>query len=310
MIRLSSSAIAALLALTGGAAMAQPQVAAMQRAERTAGADLRTLYEVLCPAQAIHPPEVDVADRASWFAPPARAFDDLYYVGQQGVSAWALRTSEGLVLFDALFDYSVGPEIVEGLKALGLDPATIRYVVVTHGHGDHYGGARFLQDTYGARVIASRADWDVIAASTRWTDPKPRRDIVVDGAMDLSLGGVTVKLVETPGHTPGTLSALFPVHDAGTRHMAALWGGTAFNTRTRAQYKGFIASADRFGSLAAKAGADVWLSNHPAFDGTFAKLAERREGSPSPFVTGKGTVRRAMAVASQCSRIALARDYP
>jgi metallo-beta-lactamase class B len=283
----------------------------MHRAETLAGEDLRPLYEVLCAADVLHPPEVDVADRATWYAPPARVFDELFYVGQQGVSAWALRTDDGLILIDALFDYSVGPEIVEGLKALGLDPATIRDVVVTHGHADHYGGARYLQDTYGARVAASRKDWDAIAAETRWPDPKPRRDIVVDGTMNLRLGKTTLNIVETPGHTPGTLSILFPVHDRAERHEAALWGGTAFNSRTREQYESLASSAEDFGRFARSHHADVWLSNHPVFDGTFAKIAaerDRREGSP--FVTGAKTMERAMSLVTMCSKIALSRDYP
>ncbi|GLK43875.1 MULTISPECIES: MBL fold metallo-hydrolase [Novosphingobium] len=304
--------VAAMMATAIGAAPAPASAPdpKMRSAEAVAGKDLRALYDVLCPVDVVHPPAENVADRASWYSPPAKAFDDLYYVGQQGVSAWALKTDEGLILIDALFDYSVGPEIVDGLKALGLDPATIRYVVVTHGHGDHYGGARYLQDTYDARVVASRKDWDVIAQTTRWTDPKPRRDIVVDGAMDLALGRTVISLIETPGHTPGTLSLLFPVHDGAERHVAALWGGTAFNTRTREQYAGMAASAERFAGLARQRGADVWLSNHPVFDDTFAKIAAERKGATSPFVTGQATVQRALKVAAQCSRVALARDYP
>lgn len=296
------------LALAPAASMAaQP---AMQRAQTLAGADLAPLYDVLCPVDVLHPPQVVVENRASWYTPPARALDDLYYVGQQGVSAWVLKTDEGLLLIDALFDYSVGPEIVDGLKALGLDPATIRYVVVTHGHSDHYGGARYLQDNFGARVVASREDWDVIDKTTRSSDPKPRRDMVVDGAMDLRLGKSVVKLVRTPGHTPGTLSLLFSVHDQGKRHVAALWGGTAFNSRTREQYSDMAASAKRFAALSRRQGADVWLSNHPVFDGSFAKIAAGRPDGTSPFVTGQATVQRALQVVAQCSRIALARDYP
>jgi metallo-beta-lactamase class B len=283
----------------------------MQRADALAGTDLRGFYEVLCPAKVLQPAPVDVADRASWYVPPAKVFDDLYYVGEKGVSAWALKTDDGLILFDALFAYSVGPEIVDGLKALGLDPATIRYVVVTHAHADHYGGASYLQDTFGARVIASREDWDGIAATIRWTDPKPRRDLVVDGSMDLRLGGTTVKLVETPGHTPGTLSLLFPVHDKGKRHVVALWGGTAFNSRTREQYQTMAASAERFAAMAQREHADVLLSNHPVFDDTFAKIARgRKADGSSAFVTGRETIARAMTIVKYCTDTALQRDYP
>jgi metallo-beta-lactamase class B len=45
--------------------------------------------------------------------------------------------------------------LVPNMRALGLDPARIKYVVLTHGHGDHWGGAKYLQDTFGARVASA-----------------------------------------------------------------------------------------------------------------------------------------------------------
>ena len=63
--------------------------------------------------------------------------------------------------------------MVGGLTALGLDPTQIKYVVISHAHGDHVGGARFLQGC-GARVVMSAADWDLLDRTTA-TFPKHRR---------------------------------------------------------------------------------------------------------------------------------------
>ena len=63
----------------------------------------------------------------------------------------------GIIVIDAIFDYSVEDEVVGGMKKLGLDPAQIKYVIVSHGHGDHSGGAKYLQDKFGAHVILSRS---------------------------------------------------------------------------------------------------------------------------------------------------------
>ena len=84
--------------------------------------------------------------RDTWHAEPAKVFDNLYYVGEIEYSAWAVTTSAGIILIDAIFDYSVEDEVVGGLKKLGLDPAQIKYVVVSHAHGDHAAGAKFLQE--------------------------------------------------------------------------------------------------------------------------------------------------------------------
>ena len=83
---------------------------------------------------------------SEWHAEPAKVFDNLYWVGQTQFSAWALKTSAGIIIIDALYDYSVEDEIVGGLTKLGLNPADIKYVIVSHAHGDHVGGAKFLQD--------------------------------------------------------------------------------------------------------------------------------------------------------------------
>src|SRR5690606_40790140 len=137
----------------------------------------------------------------------------------------ALWSLVGIILCDVTVDYSVVAELVEGLRKLGIDPAQIRYVFISHAHAAPSGGAAFLQ-RFGARVIMSEADWDLYEASN--AADKATRDIVAHDGFELTLGDSTVKSYLTPGHTHGTLSTLLPVHDQGQPHLAALWGGTLF----------------------------------------------------------------------------------
>jgi metallo-beta-lactamase class B len=51
-----------------------------------------------------------------------KVFDNLYFVGQTEYSAWAVTTSEGIIVIDTIWDYSVEDEIVGGLTKLGFDP--------------------------------------------------------------------------------------------------------------------------------------------------------------------------------------------
>jgi metallo-beta-lactamase class B len=250
--------------------------------------------------------------RPEWYAEPVKVFDNLYYVGQTEYSAWAVTTSEGIIIIDPIFDYSVEAEIVEGLRTVGLDPADIRYVIVSHGHSDHAGGARYLQDRFGARVILAPEDWDLLER-TGGDWPKPRRDVEATDGYQLRLGETTLVLHRTPGHTPGTISTLIPVVDGSRRHMAALWGGTAYNFMGRGEdarwFREYIASAERFERLAADAGADVILSNHTRYDGGTTKLPaleNRRPSDPHPFVVGSGSVSRYLTVAAECARAGLA----
>jgi metallo-beta-lactamase class B len=155
---------------------------------------------------------IDPAQRASWHVAPHRVFDNLYFVGQVEFSAWAITTSDGIIVMDALFDYSVDDEIIEGLRSLGLDPAQIRYVVISHAHGDHVGGAKKLQDL-GAKIVMSAADWDLLDRSDV-NFAKPARDVVASDGQQLTVGDTTLILYVTPGHTLGTVSSIFPSRTA------------------------------------------------------------------------------------------------
>jgi len=239
-------------------------------------------------------------DRSTWHAEPVKVFDNLYFFGQTEYSVWALTTSDGIIVFDTIFDYSVEDEVDGGMKKLGLDPAKIKYAVVSHPHPDHHGGAKFLQDKYGTRIIMSPADWDVIE---RINGTKPRRDMEATDGQKLTLGDTTVTLYITPGHTPGTLSSIFPVKDNGVTHTVALWGGTGLNQDKESITK-YVDSAERLRTLARQAGADVVLSNHTEFDRSkinLPLLANRAPGSPNPYVVGNQKVQNFLTIAAECA---------
>jgi metallo-beta-lactamase class B len=246
--------------------------------------------------------------RETWHAEPVKVFDNMYFVGMTEFSAWAITTTQGIILIDAIYDYSVEDEVVDGLKKLGLNPADIKYVLISHGHLDHAGGAKLLQERFGARIMMSAADWDMLdQQNPPW---KPKRDVVVTDGQQLTLGNTTLTMYVTPGHTPGTVSSIVPVFDNGQRHVAAAWGGTAFNFGPdKARLQTYAASAARFRDIVAKAGADVLFANHTDFDGTKRKvpaLAERKPGSPHPYVIGTDTVQRYVTVANECAQAAIA----
>ena len=122
-----------------------------------------------------------------------KVFDNLYFVGQTEYSAWAVLTSDGVIVLDPLIDYSVADEVVGGLEKLGADPSAIGTVIVSHGHSDHAGGASFLQDRYHARVILAEEDWDLMDR-TKASWRKPRRDIVAGDGHKVTLGDATFTL--------------------------------------------------------------------------------------------------------------------
>jgi len=246
--------------------------------------------------------------RETWHAEPVKVFDNMYYVGMTEYSAWAITTSQGIILLDAIYDYSIEDEVVGGLKKLGLNPADIKYVVVAHGHLDHAGGAKYLQQKFGARLVMSAADYDLLdQQNPPW---KPTRDIVATDGMKLTLGDTTLTLYLTPGHTQGTISTLIPLRDGKQTHLAAAWGGTMFNFGPiRPRLAAYAESAARFRDVVTKANADVILSNHTQYDGSKTKLPAvqaRKPGERHPYVVGNDVVRRYLTVANECGQAALA----
>lgn len=295
-------------------------------ARAAAGSEYQALADRLCtapkpaaPASPAPPPRAPgPPPRDTWYAKPAKVFDNLYFVGQTEYSAWAVVTSDGIIVIDPIFDYSVEEEVVNGLKALGFAPGAIKYVLISHAHSDHVGGASYLQDRFNAKVIMSEADWALLdSTTTTWR--KPRRELVATDGQRLTLGDTTLTLHLTPGHTLGTISTFIPLRDGPARHVAAYWGGTAFNWVTNRRgyitperpdsfwFNHYIDSAVKFRNLAKAAGADVMLSNHTDFDGSKTKLpalAKRRAGDPHPYVVGQASVARYLTVAEECARAA------
>jgi metallo-beta-lactamase class B len=289
----------------------EAHIAAAKAAAGPHGNILQSLCLAPSAGPTTSPPARTAPERSTWHVEPVKVFDNLYFVGEKEYSSWAVTTSEGIILLDTIWDYSVEDEIVGGLKKLGLDPAQIKYALVTHGHIDHVGGAKFLQDHFGTRIILSAADWDLVEKSPR-IPTKPRRDMVATDGQKLTLGDTTVTLYLTPGHTLGTVSALIPVKDNGKPHLVAEWGGTGFNfEHSRARFETYAASAARFGDIVAKSGADVLIANHTNLDGSKAKLpalAARKPGEENPYVIGNGSVRGYVKVAEECARAAVLRE--
>lgn len=244
-------------------------------------------------------------------APPTRVFDNLYFVGSQGVSSWAVSTSGGIILIDALNNEEEARTIIEpGLRALGLDPVEIRYVVVTHAHGDHYGGARHFAER-GARIVMSEIDWQELAGPTlqfdhpSWGRP-PRRDIAVRNGHRLTLGDTSIELRVTRTHTPGTISPIIPVRDGARRHRVMLWGGTALNFGpVLERLQSYAGEAERMRRIAVRRGVDVFVSTHPGSDASRRRieaLGVRAAGDPHPYVIGRARVDAVLAKIAECAR--------
>ncbi len=224
-----------------------------------------------------------------------------------------MTTSEGIILFDTIFPYNSEELIIGGMKRLGLNPADIKYVLISHAHADHIGGAEMLQKRYGPRVVMGGPDWRLVETyPNRYKTMAPKRDIVATDGMKITLGDTTVTIWETPGHTPGTLSYTFTVRDNGRPVNVAYSGGTAFNFVNNTPNPGiqnfqtYINSQRHMAEQAAATRATVILSNHSEFDNAVNKnrMIAGRGNGPHPYELGADSVQRYFQVMQSCARAA------
>ncbi|MBN8817247.1 MAG: MBL fold metallo-hydrolase [Sphingomonas sp.] len=287
----------------------------LARARAVAGDDLRADFIHRCITDARYRQRANALQFDGMLG-PAKVFDQLYFVGQNAVSAWALDTPDGIIVFDALNNEAEARDIlVPAMRQMGLDPARIRYVVITHSHGDHYGGAAWLRETYRARLVSSDLDWKAMdelrrdgGGPARFAPP-PARDLTIADGEVLTLGGTRLQFFVTPGHSVGTVSTIFPVTDGGARHMVGFFGGFGAPRDPLQRYV-HIASMNRFRQLAGAAGVDAMIANHPLQDGAFEKmelLRYRRPGDGNPFVIGRDRYDRYLQVQMLCSQLGLVR---
>ncbi|MBW5396831.1 MBL fold metallo-hydrolase [Brachyspira pilosicoli] len=229
---------------------------------------------------------------------PTKVFDNVYCIGSVSVVAWVIETSDGLILIDSMWDDRDAKLIEEGIKGFGLDPKDLKYIILSHGHGDHYGGANYLRNKYAAKVVLTKTDTDLMynlntgANSPR--SPKTKVDIYSKDKDVIKLGDTSITILETPGHTAGCSSFIFPVKYKGKEYTAVLWGGTGLPREKEliAKYK---ESAEYFKKEALSRNALVSLTAHLFADNGYAnleKVANLKEGEANPFIMTKAQMEK------------------
>jgi metallo-beta-lactamase class B len=288
-----------------------PEVLAhIEKAKQIAGSEWATEEKVLCEQGRVN----NAVDPGA-----AKLFDNLYAIpGTYGTAygvIYLISTSDGLLMIDSGWQKDVDSVLLPGLKKLGLDPANIKLIILTHGHADHYGGATYLQAHYGTRVAMSAADWDLVAKpqpprpEMGSIDP-PKKDVVITEGKAVTVADESVTPVYLPGHTPGSLGLIFPVKDGGTTHVAAIVGGGFVAPPQPDSNRKFIGSLDHFEEWTKKMRADVELQNHPVMDGFGDKLIavrNRKPGDPNLFIVGQENYTKFLDVMSECAQASLAR---
>lgn len=238
---------------------------------------------------------------------PGKVADNFYFLGNGIVAAWAVDTSDGIILIDTLNDREeVDKFIIGGLLKLGLDPARIKVVIISHGHKDHYGGARYLQEKYHPKVYLTALDYDLAektAARTHANSPAPLRDQIATDGQKVTLGDTSITLFITPGHTPASLSMLIPVRDGERRRTLLFLGGITSLHLSPEMHDAYDRWTTRLLDIAERERPEGIIANHSSYDDAATKLDKLRAApdKPNPFFTGAENTQRYLKVLKECN---------
>jgi glyoxylase-like metal-dependent hydrolase (beta-lactamase superfamily II) len=239
------------------------------------------------------------ANNNQYRIPVTQIFDDVWFVGNHYVGQYMIKTADGLVQVDAgnnatefqTFNYPA-------LQSLGLNASyPLKAIFLTHGHGDHDGGAKWALDNLGAKSYLGSAD----AAN------KPYNPTQIDSTnlrmREMSIGGKKFWVLPTPGHTPGSTSAVLEVQDWGQTRRVLMNGGQSM-TSSIPQVAQYLDSIERTYAMASVLNVDGVMTPHIYWDGEGVKLDEINatgRTKPSQNIYGHESVMRQLAVARECS---------
>jgi metallo-beta-lactamase class B len=233
--------------------------------------------------------------RAEWNQPvePFRIIGNIYYVGVSGVASYLITTPQGHILLDGGFA-ETAPIIEKNIAKLGFRVQDVKYLLNSHAHYDHCGGLAELKRISGARMVASRADAEVLESGRQRNYsipdslfPAVKVDRLIDDGEKVQLGEVAVTAILTPGHTKGCTTWTMPVEDAGKTYHVVFYCSTSvpgYPLVGNARYPQIVSDYERSFARLRQLPCDVFLGPHGSFFRLMEKRAQLAKGGANPFI--------------------------
>jgi metallo-beta-lactamase class B len=165
---------------------------------------------------------------------PFKLVGNIYYVGAQNIAASLITTPEGHILIDT-GTIEMAPIVAANIQKLGFKLQDVKIILSTQAHFDHVGATAALKKQTGAKLMIMAPD---VKALESGQDLSPLADegwapVTVDRALEtndtVKLGGVTLRAIWSPGHTPGSTTWLTTVQENGTSYEVAFLAGLGPN---------------------------------------------------------------------------------
>ena len=240
-------------------------------------------------------------NQESRYVHPFRLYGNVWYVGDSWVCVHLIDTGDGLLLIDS-GNCGATAMLVNAIWEAGFNPADVKWIIHSHGHVDHIGGAMFFKKMFGTKLYIGEPDAvmfrefpgiSAIQDSPSIADTIFEPDGVIREGDEMTFGNTTMKFYLVPGHTAGCIACFFDVHDGDETKRAGYYGGFGFNTLTRANLEEIgdpeLKTRQVYLDSLAKVRdekVEVFLGNHCINNQTLERRARQLENpdGPNPFV--------------------------
>ncbi|MDK2964753.1 MBL fold metallo-hydrolase [Lacrimispora sp.] len=234
-----------------------------------------------------------------YYLEPFKIAGNVYYIGDKKVCSHLIDTGDGLIVFDSGFQHTVHL-MVQAIWELGFNPKDIKYLIHSHEHFDHIGAANDFKDLYGCKLAISKTGAEIFRKRPElvYMDSNPypyasifTPDIELEDGQVITLGNVSIRCINTPGHSPGVMSFFFDTIDNGTTYHVGYFGGAGYNTLYKKALENdnlplscrqqFLDSLQKVRNEPV----DIVLGNHPLQNDTLEKRKRmQNEPGTNPFI--------------------------
>jgi metallo-beta-lactamase class B len=240
-------------------------------------------------------------DTSKWNLPfePFKVAGPVYYVGTSELAAYLITTPQGHILIDGGLPESA-PLIQASIRQLGFKVEDVEVLLTTQAHFDHVGSLAALQKASGGKVMVMEGDAALIEAGgrgdylfgDRQRFPAVRVDRILKDGDTVTLGGITLKAVLTPGHTKGCTTWTTEISEDGRMSKVLFAGSTGVNPGTvlpsMPTYPAIGADYDRAFRVQASLSPDIWLAAHASLFDLANKREKQKAGGSNPFIDPDG----------------------
>jgi len=224
---------------------------------------------------------------------PFKLAGNVYYVGANNIASILIATPQGHILIDT-GTQKMAAVVFPNIVSLGFKPSDIKVMLISHAHYDHMETMETIRRLTGATVAALEPEVPALvsghdlSSSETWGQEPLTIGRVLKSGDDITLGGSTIKVIWTPGHTPGAAAYFINTVEDGKPYQIVfggppgpITGDVRYDTRPEDAFASYKALRELH--------PDILITGHPGnlLKGKLDALWANKRPSPLTLAPGQ-----------------------